>query len=137
MTCHSSVLIVDASDETREVLKTALEHHGYHARATARADIGLKAAREDCPSIIILSLEAADPDDSAISSGFSDHARTQKASLVVIGAAKRAAKAFPDAEFVPEPYHFGPLIRRIEELLRARSAGVPGFDAAPACQRAA
>ena len=29
----------------------------------------------------------------------------------------RAERKFPGAEFVAKPYHFGPLLRRIEELL--------------------
>ena len=117
----SSVLIVDSSDETCEVLTTALEHRGVAARAAVRADLGLQVARQTHPKIIVLSLETAEPVDPAISSGFADHANEQKASLVVIGSARRAAEAFPSAEFIPAPYHYGPLIRKIEELLRSRS----------------
>ncbi len=137
MSNQSTVLIIDSSDETREVLKTALEYRGYSTRAASRAALGLEVARQVSPAIIVLSLEAPDSSDAAVSSGFRDHASTQKASLVVIGSAKRDAKVFPQAEFVSAPYHFGPLIRRIEELSRARAAGPADLDVKRSAPRAA
>ena len=122
MSPDSSVLIVDPSDETREVLKTVLERHGVRAATAARAVQGLRLARRTHPAIIVLSLEEADRGNAAVSDGFADHAAEQKASLVVIGSARIAAEAFPRAEFISAPYHYGPLIRRIEELLRTNTA---------------
>ena len=37
--------------------------------------------------------------------------------LVVLATARRQADRLPSGEFVAKPYHYGPLIRRIEELL--------------------
>ena len=43
----------------------------------------------------------------------------QRRRLVVLGGIGRGKPALEAAEIVPKPYHYGPLIRRIEELLAA------------------
>jgi hypothetical protein len=44
---------------------------------------------------------------------------TQPASLVMLGSVRRGQ--IPDGEYIAKPYHYGPLIRRIEELLIEQS----------------
>ena len=54
---RQSVLIIDASEETREVLQTALERRGLRILAADRARRGLELARRHHPDLIVLDLE--------------------------------------------------------------------------------
>jgi two-component system KDP operon response regulator KdpE len=110
------VLIVDRSEETRQVLRTALERGGARVLEADGAGSGLELARRHHPDLIILDLEVDTTPDANLPEQFAEHSETQAASLIVLGTARRSACG----EFVCKPYHYGPLIRRIEELLAAR-----------------
>jgi len=112
-----SVLIVDRSEENREVLGTALERRGRRIFAAGRARRGLE-------------LEATSPEE--VYALFARQSREQGTALVMLGRlrrdqptnASRRCSVGPRAEptggeFVAKPYHYGPLIHRIEELLEA------------------
>jgi len=128
-----SVLIVDSSEETCEVLRTALERRGVRILAAHRARQGLELARTHHPDLIVLDLEidgvGADEADRAgmvpagappdVSAPFAEQSRADRAGLVLLGSVRRPG----GAEFVAKPYHYGPLIRRIEELLDSGSRG--------------
>ena len=45
--------------------------------------------------------------------------------IVVVGTAKHRASPLPIEQFVAKPYHYGALIRRIEELLQHRAEDSP------------
>jgi CheY-like chemotaxis protein len=119
-----SVLIVDSSEETREVLRTALERRGVRILAARCTRQGLELARTHHPDLIVLDLEvegaAAEPRD--MSAPFAAQSRADRAPLIVLGSVRRPGPP-ADAEFVAKPYHYGPLIRRIEELLGSGSRG--------------
>jgi CheY-like chemotaxis protein len=112
-----SVLIVDRSEETRQVLRTALERRGTQVLEAEAAGSGLELARRHHPDLIILDLEVDTTTDANLPEQFAHHSQTQAASLIVLGTARRSACG----EFVAKPYHYGPLIRKIEELLASRS----------------
>jgi DNA-binding response OmpR family regulator len=103
-----SVLIVDRSQETREVLQTVLERRGVHTLATGRAAAGVELIRRHHPDLVVLDLETEDLADGE----FSDQPR-----LVLLGSMRRQGDRLPGGEFVAKPYHYSALIRRIEELL--------------------
>ena len=122
-----SVLIVDPSEETREVLQTALERRGVRIFSACRAKQGLELARNHHPDLIVLDLEL-DFDGEQIGQAdgsspenrcnpFLDQSRADQTPLVMLGTVRRGTDALPEGEFVAKPYHYGPLIRRIEELL--------------------
>ncbi len=113
-----SVLIVDQSEETREVLQTALERRGLRTFATGRAAPGLQLARQHHPDLIVLDLELDDRVLDDIPAEFAAHGDMGSQPMIVLGSVRR--DSLPDAEFVSKPYHFGPLIRKIEEILAAR-----------------
>jgi DNA-binding response OmpR family regulator len=113
-----TVLIVDRSDETLEVLQTALERRGLRTFAANQADHGLALAREHRPDLIVLDLEVDDSSPEVLSAPFAAHARAGCTPLVMLGSARRDSQRLPDGEFVAKPYHYGPLIRKIEELLK-------------------
>jgi DNA-binding response OmpR family regulator len=123
---RQSVLIVDSSEETREVLQTALERRGLRTFSASRARRGLELARRHHPDLIVLDLDVEDSGAGNLSVPFAEHSRSECAPLVLLGTARRGrSPADGDAsgdlgEFVAKPYHYGSLIRRIEELLVVR-----------------
>lgn len=114
-----SVLIVDRSEETREVLATVLGRRGLRTLSAAGAPQGLRLAREHHPDLIVLDLELVDGagEDQGLSAGFADQSRSDRAPLVLLGTARRSGPPLSEGEFVSKPYHYAPLIRKIEELL--------------------
>lgn len=114
-----SVLVVDRSEETREVLRTALERRGVRILSASRAHQGLEMARRHRPDLIVLDLEWQRGTPEEICAPFVRESRTRQTPLVMLGTVRRRAGRgeLPAGEFVPKPYHYGPLIRRIEELL--------------------
>jgi DNA-binding response OmpR family regulator len=120
-----SVLIVDASDETRVVLQTALERRGLRTITAREARQGLAMARECHPDLIVLDLEIDPCGLEEIEAPFAEQSRLDQGSLVLLGSARRRqSTSFDDqveGAYVAKPYHYGPLIRRIEEILSANS----------------
>ena len=114
-----SVLIVDRSEDTREVLQTALRRRGVRTFSADHSTPGLELAQKYHPDLIVLDLEVDDSNPDAVCGPFAQQAYADRAPLVVLGSVSRRRELAPDAEFVAKPYHYGPLIRRIEELLVA------------------
>ena len=65
-----SVLIVDPLEETREVLRTALESRGVRILATDEPARGLALAREHGPDLIVLDVEHLATAPQRLSDGF-------------------------------------------------------------------
>ncbi len=122
MDSRQSVLIVDSSEETREVLQTALERRGLRILSADRARRGLELARRHHPDLIVLDLEVEDAGAENPSAPFVEQSRCDRARLVLLGSLRRGAPPV-DGEFVAKPYHYGSLIRKIEELLVERRRG--------------
>lgn len=112
-----SVLIVDRSEESREVLKTALERRGMQIFATGRAQRGLEWTREHHPDLIVLDIEADTPGSGDFVAPFLEQSRTTPTRLVLLGSVRCGSSGSASREFVAKPYHYGPLIRKIEALL--------------------
>jgi CheY-like chemotaxis protein len=114
-----SVLIVDPLEETREVLRTALEARGVRILATDEPAQGLALARLHGPDLIVLDIEHLADSPERLSDGFAAQSRARCTPLVLLGNARvrRGGRVAPQGEFVAKPYHYAPLIRKIEELL--------------------
>jgi CheY-like chemotaxis protein len=115
---HCQVLIVDAAEETREVLKTALERLGRKTLTAKQAAQGLAMAQEHRPDLIVLDLEIDDEATEEIAARFAQQSQADRRSLVLLGTVKRR-HPLPQGEYIAKPYHYAPLIRRIEEILSA------------------
>ena len=130
-----SVLIVDRSEETREVLQTVLERRGVRTLAAGRTAAGLELARRHQPDLIVLDLEwttwrnaprnwwgrhSCLPRDRQ---ECLPHRPQYQPRLVLLGNLRGWRDRLPEGEFVPKPYHYGPLIRKIEELLASGEQG--------------
>jgi CheY-like chemotaxis protein len=127
-----SVLIVDRSPETREVLQTVLERRGVRTLAAGRADMGMELAERHHPDLIVLDIETCDagipqalcdlgeisePNDTAGQASSGTPAEQYEPSIIVLGSVRGQCERLPGGEFLSKPYHYGFLIRRIEELL--------------------
>ncbi|MEQ8788466.1 MAG: hypothetical protein RIC55_19305 [Pirellulaceae bacterium] len=110
-----SVLIVDCSEESREVLRTVLGKRGLQILEATEARQGLELARRHHPGVIVLDLETESADDETVRDQYDVQSTRAGTSLVVLGRSVRSAPA--RGAIVPKPYHFAPLIRKIEELL--------------------
>ncbi len=118
MDSRRSVLIVDASDETCVVLQTALERRGVRTMAASQAKLGLALAQQHHPDLIVLDLEIDPCGLDEVAGCFAEQSRMDHTSLVLLGKVRRK-DPLPRGEYVAKPYHFAPLIRRIEEILSA------------------
>lgn len=113
------VLVVDRSEETREVLTTALERRGWRILAASKVQRGLELAREHQPDLIVLDLEVDGSPPEALCEPFARETAERQTPLVVLGSAGRGKPDLKAAGIMAKPYHYGPLIRKIEELLAA------------------
>jgi CheY-like chemotaxis protein len=145
-----SVLIVDRSRETREVLQTALERRGVRTLAAGRTEKGLELARLHQPDLIVLDLELEDmPDCLPVGQAFLPDRELTRAKpraadepetaqyqpqMILLGSLRGLRNHLPEGEFVRKPYHYGPLIRKIEELLASVNTLTPRGESGP-CRR--
>ena len=109
------VLIVDASDDSREVLRTILSKRGVQIFEAREEQAGLEIAQRQHPDVIVLDTEGSSSDFDACDK-LAEQADSDRASVVLLGNIKRWNGAAP-REIVRKPYHYGPLIRKIEALL--------------------
>ena len=122
---HFQVLVVDAAAETRDVLRTALERRGLRTLTASRGPEGLALAQRHRPELIVLDMDVEGDAQAEIAAEFAKQSPRGRASLVILGTVRRG-QTLPQSEYVSKPYHYAPLIRRIEAILSARSARVGG-----------
>lgn len=109
-----SVLVLDGMEETREVLRTALERNGTRVLAAGTADEGLRLARTHRPDVIVVDIEMDRLDPEEISPG-SDGSTPPY--VVMLGTCPR-----PPAEggaYLAKPFRYAALIEQLERLLTA------------------
>ncbi|MHB8902066.1 MAG: hypothetical protein ACYC6Y_25190 [Thermoguttaceae bacterium] len=116
MQASPSVLIVDRSEENRAVLETALEKRGIRAFSASRAARGAAMARAQQPDLIVLDLEVERCGIDALCSKFAGDATCQEPSMLLLGSI-HVTPSGSRSEIVSKPYHYGALIRKIEEIL--------------------
>lgn len=121
----ASVLIVDSQPETREVLRALVERAGAIAIEAHRPEEALVLAAADRPDLILLDLDSDLSKDHCPGRDLQAQAGRMATPIVVLGTSgsdqtDQAENA--EAQFVAKPYHYGPLVRRIEDLLAARSS---------------
>lgn len=121
MHTERSVLVVDRSEDTQEVLRAALERAGVQILSASGAQRGLELARQHLPDVIVLDADVADSPAEEVFEPFARQARDYATPLVVLGGVWRNKRDLPSGEFVSKPYHYAPLIRKIEALLMSRT----------------
>ena len=85
--------------------------------SASRPHRGLQLARHERPDLIVLDLEVEGGEAEEVCAPFAEQSRACQTTLVVLGSIRHDDPRPPAGEFIPKPYHYGPLIRRIEELL--------------------
>jgi DNA-binding response OmpR family regulator len=113
------VLVVDGCAESREVLRTLLERRGLIALEAIRPEQGLAMTQRERPDLIVLD---ADSDQSSSGENFGDlceAAGRNRTPIVILGTLHEQRKGLRAEQFVPKPYHYGALIRKIDDLLAA------------------
>jgi DNA-binding response OmpR family regulator len=85
-------------------------------------------AKQHRPDLIVLDLEGDRASPEEIHASYERESRTRATPLIMLGRLRRRKSETVTGEYVPKPYHYGPLIRRIEELLDASRS-----KAAPTC----
>lgn len=109
-----SVLIVDDSRDSREILRAVLELRGWKIIEADDAEDGLAKANAMHPDVIVLDTDTTD--DCDVEASFDDASKRNNASLVVIGQARYNVSPSQRHRNVAKPYHYAPLIRTIDEL---------------------
>jgi len=113
-----SVLIVDRSDENRLVLREALERRGLTILEAPGNEVGVRLAREHCPDLVVLDLEAGSVEVESTLNAAGNYGDTP---LVLLGTVA-ARGSVSSRQFVAKPYRYAPLIARIEAMLQQRSS---------------
>jgi Response regulator containing CheY-like receiver, AAA-type ATPase, and DNA-binding domains len=108
-----SVLIVEPSADEREVLRTVLARRGLRIWEATAVEQGLALAREHHPDVIVLDAEEHDGDE--VEARFSAASTGERSRLIVLGR-MRAGRAAPGTQAIAKPYHFAPLVHKIEQL---------------------
>jgi CheY-like chemotaxis protein len=118
---RSRILIVDPSADNREVLSTMLERCGAQTLQTARIRHACQVAERVRPDIILLDGEDLEHPRGEAFKDLGRLASCSSTPIVVLGTLKRRPSALATGHFVPKPYHYAALIRRIEVLLGNRA----------------
>jgi CheY-like chemotaxis protein len=113
------VLIVDDSADSREVLRTVLERHGAVTLEARRPEQAIQLADLHRPDLIVLDAESDRSVCGAATDALRAAARQIPTSVVILGTLSRSGSNFSADQIVAKPYHYGPLIRKIESLLDA------------------
>ena len=108
-----SVLLVEPSPETREVLTTILELRGLRIFQAEEPRRGLELAREERPDVIVLDFDQLDDRQQQ---EFAAETRHPHSGLIVIGTI-RPEQSAPANRFIAKPFHYGPLVQTIERLV--------------------
>ena len=111
-----SVLIVDDSRDSREVLRAVLELRGWNIIEADDASDGLHKADEFRPDVIVLDADARSAGGNDLQASYDDASRRNNASLVVIGQARFNGPDDARHRVISKPYHYAPLVRTIDEL---------------------
>ena len=114
---RQSVLIIDRSDDTTQVLRTVLERRGVQILQTRHAETGLELARHYNPTLIVLDWEAILARDPSIRDGLDYQTKSTQTPILILGNLRKSEALLPHYSVVRKPYHYGPLIRKIEQLL--------------------
>lgn len=114
-----SILIVDQQEETRAVLRAALNRRGLKIFEAERVGDGLDLMKRHRPNLLVLDMEISPADDDPLSAGFAEISKEQDTPILLLGTARRPPSNHSAEEFVSKPYHYGPLIRKIESMLES------------------
>ena len=82
-----------------------------------KAEVGLELVRAHHPDLIVLDLEVDAGGTADMAAYFEEVVRDHSTPILLLGSVRRKQQAGHDAKFVAKPYHYAPLILKIEQLL--------------------
>jgi CheY-like chemotaxis protein len=113
------VLIVDSSRESREVLRMLLELRGASTIEADDPEHALQLAGELHPDLIVFDADC-DPTPTGVpTEELREAASRSHTPIVILGKVRQLRGQLPSGQIVTKPYHYGPLIRKIDGLLAA------------------
>lgn len=112
-----TLLVVDPLDETHEVLRAVFAHRGVNVVGSRDSSQALALARRHRPRLVVLDVET-DSSSAALAGQLESDSATTATRFVILGKLKRQSAPDTACHF-SKPYHYPPLIRKIEELLAA------------------
>ena len=115
MSQSPGVLIVESRADEREVLSTVLARHGLRIWEAAAAEEGAALAQEHHPAVIVIDADSETADAYTLAAQLSNTGSAPEPSLIILGQIS-LEKLPPESHVVAKPYHFAPLIRKIEQL---------------------
>jgi two-component system KDP operon response regulator KdpE len=113
------ILIVDASRESRDILRLLLEHRGATTIEADRAEQAADLADRFHPDLIVFDAESDQSGTGEPTNDLRKAACRNDTPIVILGKVRQPHGDFPTGQFVAKPYHYGPLIRKIDDLLAA------------------
>ncbi|MCC7473949.1 MAG: hypothetical protein IT425_01015 [Pirellulales bacterium] len=119
MKSSPSVLIVDPSSESREVLRVLLERRGATTLEAARPEEAIRLVRKCRPDVIVYDAESDQSPNGQPTNDLRQIAAGSDTPIVILGKIGPAQGIFSKSQVVAKPYHYGPLIRKINGLLPA------------------
>lgn len=118
MKTSPSVLIVDASRESREVLRVLLERRGARTFEAERPEQAIQLTRDHHPDLIVFDAESDDTAGGEPTDHLREFADGSDTPIVILGKVRQMQGCAAE-QIVAKPYHYGPLIRKINGLLAA------------------
>jgi len=114
------ILIVDRSAEARQVLRTVLERNGNEAVELDDSERASEIMESSHPDLIVLDEENDFGSKRVSTAELGLTASRNGIPIVVLGTKRRNRSPLPTGHLIAKPYHYAPLIRRIEEILGNR-----------------
>ncbi len=116
------VLIVNESAESREVLRELLERSGNRAIEASRLGEALLLTKRENPHLIVVDVDSDRSEDCQETRQLQQEALRTATPIVVLGQVNRLKTPLGPCELLSKPYHYGELLRRIENVLEQRRA---------------
>ncbi|HEY4235452.1 MAG TPA: hypothetical protein VGM76_18620 [Lacipirellulaceae bacterium] len=115
----SRVLIVDESAESREILRTLLAYRGAVTLEAVQPDQAVVMTELLRPDLILFDADCDHSSSGAPTESLQAAANRNGTPIVILGTVRGREKRPTSDQIVSKPYHYGPLIRKIEDLLGA------------------
>jgi CheY-like chemotaxis protein len=112
-------LIVDCSRESREVLRMLLEMRGATTIEADDPRQALQLAQAAPPDLILLDADSDPTATGAPTNDLRQAASRGDTPIVILGKLRQLDGQLESGQFVTKPYHYAPLIRKIDGLLAA------------------
>ncbi len=113
------VLIVDPSAESREVLRMLLERRGAATLEAERPEQALQLADRFRPDLIVLDAESDRTATGDPTNDLREVASRTDTPIVILGTLRHRCADLEGGQIIAKPYHYAPLIRKIDGLLAA------------------